>query len=48
MASSLASLSSEVLLRILGNLDDARDLVRFRQVNRRLYGVGGDTLVSKG
>jgi hypothetical protein len=46
MATSLTSLSSEVLLRILGNLDDARDVVRFRRVSRRMNGVGGDSLVS--
>lgn len=46
MVTLLTSLSSEVLLRILDNLEDARDLVRFRQVSRRMYDIGGDALVS--
>ena len=48
MATTLGALSSEVLLRIAGNLENARDLTRLRQVNRQLYNVGGDALVSRG
>jgi hypothetical protein len=46
MVTSLTSLSSEVLLRILDSFDNARDLLRFRQVSRRMYNIGGDALVS--
>lgn len=38
----MAGLSSEVVLRILGYLDSARDVVRLRQTDRRMYALGSD------
>jgi hypothetical protein len=47
MAITLSDVSSEVLLRILEHLDDARDLARIRQTSRRLRSIGRDPLLWK-
>ncbi|PWN38159.1 uncharacterized protein FA14DRAFT_159865 [Meira miltonrushii] len=44
---TLQSLSAEVILRILGQAKDAKDIVRFRQVNKRMYSLGHDSLLWK-
>lgn len=41
------SLSAEVILRILGQAKDARDIVRFRQANKRMYSLGHDSILWK-
>lgn len=41
----LDGLSTEVILRILGHIDNARDLCRVRRLNQRFYRLGRDTLV---
>lgn len=41
------TLSAEVILRILGQTRDAREVVRFRQVNKRMYRLGYDSILWK-
>lgn len=44
---SIEDLSAEVILRILGQLKDVKDIVRFRQVNKRMYSLGHDSILWK-